>query len=116
MRVNRTTMDIDNQGTAPCIINGRTMIPIRALIEAMGGTVSWNGTLQQVTLTLDGKTLYLRIGESYAFDRNNTYALDSAPVLSNGRTLLPVRAVVEYFGGSVSWNGSARCVTIQYTK
>ncbi|MBQ4086815.1 MAG: InlB B-repeat-containing protein [Clostridia bacterium] len=116
MRVNRTTMDIDSQGTAPCIINGRTMIPIRALIEAMGGTVSWNGTLRQVTLTLDGKTLYLRIGENYAFDQNNTYALDSAPVLTNGRTLLPVRAVVEYFGGSVSWNSSARCVTINYRK
>jgi len=116
MRVAGIATNIDNQGTAPCIINGRTMIPIRALIEAMGGTVGWNGTLQQVNLELDGKTLFLRIGENYAFDNQNTYALDSAPVLMNGRTLLPVRAIVEYFGGEISWDASTRCVTINYSK
>lgn len=116
MSVDGKWVNIDSQGTSPSIINGRTMIPIRAVIEAMGGTVSWNGNLQQVTLKLDGKTLYLRIGENYAFDDNDTFKLDSAPILAEGRTLLPVRAVVEYFGGSVSWNNSDRCVTITYSK
>lgn len=116
MSVNGRNVEIDSQGTSPCIINGRTMIPIRAVIEAMGGTVSWNGNLQQVTLKLDGKTLCLRIGENYAFDENDTFELDSAPVLIDGRTLLPVRAVVEYFGGRVSWNNSSRSVTIKYDK
>lgn len=116
MRVNGASVNIDEQGTAPCIINSRTMIPIRALIEAMGGTVGWNGTLRQVTLDLGGKTLYLRIGENHAFDKNKTFALDSAPVIINGRTLLPVRAVVEYFGGSIAWNDASRCATINYKK
>ncbi len=116
MSVNDKYVDIDNLGTSPCIINSRTMVPIRAVIEAMGGEVSWNQNLKQVTLKLDGKTLYLRIGESYAFDENNSYKLDSAPVNMNGRTLLPIRAVIEYFGGSVSWNNSSRIVTIKYNK
>ncbi len=116
MSVNGKYVNIDNQGTVPCIINDRTMVPIRAVIEALGGTVGWNQNLKQVTLKLDGKTLYLRIGESYAFDENKSYKLDSAPVLVDGRTLLPVRAVVEYFGGSVSWNNSTRSVTIKYSK
>lgn len=116
MYVDGKSVNIDSQGTAPRIINGRTMIPIRALIEAMGGSVNWNGNIQQITLQKDGKTLYLRIGENYAFDNKETYALDSAPVIINGRTLLPVRAVVEYFGGTVGWDGSSKCVTIQYEK
>lgn len=116
MSVNGKYVNIDNQGTTPCIINNRTMVPIRAVIEAMGGTVGWNQNLKQVTLKLDGKTLYLRIGESYAFDEDESYPLDSAPVLIDGRTLLPVRAVVEYFGGSVSWNNQTKCATIKYSK
>ncbi len=116
MSVNGKYVAIDSQGTTPRIINDRTMVPIRAVIEAMGGTVSWNGNLQQVTLKLDEKTLYLRINENYAFDENSSFELDSAPVLIDGRTLLPVRAVVEYFGGSVSWNNTTKCVTIEYTR
>ncbi len=116
MTVNGKYVSIDNQGTTPRIINDRTMVPIRAVIEAMGGTVSWNQNLKQVTLKLDGKTLYLRINENYAFDDRDSFELDSAPVLIDGRTLLPVRAVVEYFGGSVSWNNTTKCVTIEYSK
>lgn len=116
MNVNGKSVNIDSQKTAPCIINGRTMIPIRALIEAMGGTVGWNQSLQQITLDLKGKTLYLRVGENYAFDRSETFELDSPPVIKNGRTLLPVRAVAEYFGATISWNSSSKCVTVKIKK
>lgn len=107
---------IDTLGTTPVILNSRTMLPIRCVIEAMGGTVAWDSATKTVTLTRGTEMLNLRIGTGYAWDTFDTYPLDSAPVIINGRTLLPVRAVVEYFGGSVSWDGTLKAVTITFTE
>ncbi|MBQ8264654.1 MAG: InlB B-repeat-containing protein [Oscillospiraceae bacterium] len=106
---------IDSLGTTPAIINSRTMLPIRCVIEAMGGKVAWDAATKTVTLTKGDEQLNLRIGTAYAWDSSKTYALDSAPVIVNNRTLLPVRAVVEYFGGKVAWDGSLKAVTITFT-
>ena len=114
MSVDGSIVPIDAQGTMPSIINGRTMLPIRAVMEAMGGSVAWDNSTKTITLSKDGEVLKLRIGSSYAWDSERAYALDSAPVIIGGRTLLPVRAVVEYFHGIVEWDNSAKCVTISY--
>ena len=105
---------IDTLGTVPQITNGRTMLPIRCVIEAMGGDVYWDGSSETVTMTCGGKTLRMRIGQKNAWDANNTYPLDSAPVVVGGRTMVPVRTVVEYFGGTVEWNGELSMVTIKF--
>ncbi len=48
----------------------------------------------------------------YAVVDNRTKPLDCAPVLRDGRTLLPIRAVMEPFGFSVAWDGESRSVLI----
>ncbi len=107
--------NIDDSGTVPIIINGRTMIPVRAVIESMGGTVGWDGSTRTVSCTIGDKTLYLRIGNSRVWDAiGNAGILDSVPVIRNGRTLLPIRYVVEYFGGTVGWDGGTQTVTITW--
>ena len=105
---------IDSFGTTPLIRNGRTLLPIRAIIEAMGGKVGWDSATRTVSLSLDGKELYMRIDHSYMWDEGASYALDSVPVIIGGRTMLPVRAVMEYFGASVAWDGAARTAAITY--
>ncbi len=107
--------NIDNLGTVPVVINGRTMIPVRAVIEAMGGNVGWDNSTRTVSCTIEEKTLYLRIGNSKVWDAiGYTGILDSVPVIRNGRTLLPIRYVVEYFDGTVGWDGSTKTVTITW--
>lgn len=116
----KMTMDgvskaIDEQGTVPVIRNNRTLLPVRAVFEAMGGTVGWDNASRVVSLTKDGKTLYLGIDNALSWDsKGRYYTLDSAPVILNNRTMLPIRFVVEYFGGSVSWNDATRSVIITY--
>ncbi len=107
--------NIDSLGTVPVIINGRTMIPVRAVIEAMGGNVGWDGSTRTVSCTIGEKTLYLKIGSKKVWDSlGDTGILDSVPVIRNGRTLLPIRYVVEYFDGTVGWDGGAQTVTITW--
>lgn len=115
IRVDGVVSPIDSLGTTPAIINSRTMLPIRAVIEAMGGSVAWDADTKTVSLARGAQQLNLRIGAGYAWDSASTYRLDSPPVIVGGRTLLPVRAVVEYFGGTVSWDASLKAVTISYT-
>lgn len=50
MQVNGVDMPIDERGTAPTVIHDRTLLPVRAVIEQMGGTVAWDGAAQAVTL------------------------------------------------------------------
>lgn len=115
MTVNGTSQAIDAQGTVPVIRNSRTLLPVRAIFESMGGTVGWDNTSRVVSLTKDGKTLYLGINNAMSWDsQGKYYTLDSAPIILNSRTMLPIRFVVEYFGGTVSWNGTTQTVTVQY--
>lgn len=114
--VDGTSYYIDSLGTTPLIVNNRTLLPIRAVIEAMGGTVGWNGSTKVVTLSVGNRELNLQIDSKTMWDASNVYTLDTAPVIIGGRTMLPVRAVAEYFGATVSWDGSSKTTTIEYVK
>ena len=115
MYINGRPSSIDGQGTVPVIRNDRTLLPVRAVFEAMGGTVGWDNDTRIVTLNLDGKTLYLQIGTAKAIDGNLAqYPLDTAPVIINNRTMLPIRFIVEFFDGTVEWDGDTRTVLIKY--
>ena len=113
MTINGRSTPIDEQGTAPVIRDNRTLLPVRAVIEALGGTVKWNEKQRQVSLTMDRKSLYLVIDSRTLKDnKGKTWEMDTAPIIENGRTLLPIRAVAEYFGASVEWEEDSRTVTI----
>ena len=116
MTVNGKVTPVDELGNTPIIRNSRTMLPIASLMLAMDGTVGWDGSTKTVTLKRNGKTMFLRIGTSFAWDENGLAVaqLDSPPIIINGRTMLPVAAVVLYFGAEIKWDGTARTVTITY--
>ncbi len=115
MYVNSKGQNIDENGTVPVIKNGRTLLPVRAVIENMGGKVSWNGQSRTVILENDNNKLFLQIDNSTAWDdKGNVYTLDTAPEIINDRTMLPIRFVAEYFGATVSWNEEDKSVSIHY--
>lgn len=100
--------------SAPMIISGRTLVPIRAVAERMGYTVNWDGANQLVTLTsYDGaNVLFFGIGNNIAFKNNQEIMLDVPATIVDGRTYLPVRAVSEAMDAVVNWNGASRTVEI----
>lgn len=60
------TVDLDGKQLSfdvqPTIENGRTLVPLRAIFEAMGANVDWNQSTQTATATKDGTTVKLTIG------------------------------------------------------
>lgn len=113
MTVNGTQSEIDpGRGTAPVIQNGRTLVPIRAIVEAMGGTVNWDGETQTALLEYNGDAITLTIGSNTAYLNENENTLDTTPAVINGRTMLPIRFIAESFGFDVDWDEDTKTITI----
>ena len=97
-------------------VNGRVMVPFRAIAEAMGAKVDYNAG--QVTASKDGQTLSFTLGskEVRVLDSTgqlvNTIGFDAALYKKNGRTYVPVRLFGEGFGLTVQWDEDARTVVM----
>lgn len=96
----------------PVIENGRTLAPVRAVFEAMGGTVTWNQASKEVTLVKDDMTVKLTIGSKSAYINGTEKTLDVPARLIKDRTMIPVRFVSEALGCEVSWDAKSRIVSI----
>ncbi|HIU57152.1 MAG TPA: copper amine oxidase N-terminal domain-containing protein [Candidatus Ornithomonoglobus merdipullorum] len=96
----------------PQIINDRTMVPLRAIFEALGASVDWDDSTRTVISSKDGITISLTVDSSTMYVNGNAVTLDSPACIVNGRTLVPVRAISEAYNTTVSWNGDTQTVTI----
>ncbi len=94
------------------IVNDRTMLPIRIVAESLGGTVTWNGELQRVTIQKGADVILITIGADTAYVNGTAVKLDAAAFVENGRTYLPPRFVSETLGAQVAWNEAEKTVTI----
>ncbi len=113
MEVNGLETEIDlGRGTKPFVSNSRTLVPIRAIIEAFGGRVDWDESSNSVLLTLEDDTIKLVIDNNIAYLNSKAYTLDVAPTAINGRTMLPIRFVAESFNLGVGWDGTTQTITI----
>lgn len=112
MTVNGETTTIDALGTTPLLMNDRTLLPIRAIVEALGGTVNWNADTRTATLTLADNELRLTANSTTAYFNGTATTLDTAPVIINDRTMFPIRFVAESFGFAVNWDEQNKTVTI----
>lgn len=97
---------------APVAVQGRVLLPLRAIFEGLGSTVDWNQSKQTVTATKGNTTVVLKMKSRTATINNQTVALDVPAQAISGRTMVPVRFVSEALGATVNWNSSARSVTI----
>lgn len=96
----------------PQIISGRTMVPIRAIFEAMGASVEWDGTTRTATCQRGSTVVKMSVGSATMYINETAVSMDIAPLILNNRTLAPARFVAEAFGGVVGWNGETRTVDI----
>ena len=107
--VNGSKVEFDVQ---PQIINGRTMVPMRKIFEALGAVVSWDSPSQTATGKKDDIVVNVSIDSTVLFKNGSPKVLDVAPCLIDGRTLVPARAIAESFDCTVDWDDRTRTVVI----
>lgn len=116
MTVNGVKQEIDpGRGTVPMIESGRTLLPVRAVVEAMGGAVAWDEETQTTVLAKGDAIILLTMGSHTAFLNETAHTLDTVPVIINDRTMLPIRFIAEGFGYEVNWDGDTSTVTLTGT-
>jgi hypothetical protein len=103
------TLTFDSE---PMIIDGRTMVPMRAIFEALGATVTWDANTRSVSSSGNGVEIVLTVGSATAYKNGTVITLDAAPLISRGRTLVPLRFIAESFGARVNWDETTYSVYI----
>lgn len=113
--VDERELTFSDQGPVIVPETGRTLIPLRFVLEATGAKVKWDGENKRVTVSAkdNRNRVILNIGSdemqmyyypSIAESVDGTKKLDQAPVIMNDRTMIPVRAVLEGIGAKVDWD------------
>jgi len=97
----------------PLIENGRTLVPLRAIFEAMGATVTWNDTTNTVTATKGSTIVILPMASTTPTVNGEIYKLDVPAKIVSNRTLAPLRFVGEALGGNVGWDENSSTINIQ---
>ncbi len=109
LKVNGIVVETD---TPPYIRNDRTMVPMRAIFEALGAIVTWNDDTKTARGVKGETTVEITVGENLIYKNGEATLLDCAAEIVNGRTMVPVRAIGEAFGATVTWDNDNRTVNI----
>ena len=96
----------------PEIVDDRVMVPMRTIFETFGAKVKWDSDTQTITAKKKSKTIQMTIGSSDMTKNDETYSFDVSPIIEDGRTLVPIRAISDMLGLDVEWNEKNNTVTI----
>jgi hypothetical protein len=113
---------IRTMDTAPIIKDSRTVLPIRYVVEPLGGEVFWDNVDKMVTITMGSDIIKLWIGNNTANVNGTNVFIDPENanvmpiIIPPGRTMLPLRFIAENLGCDVSWLAGPKEVTVIYEK
>ena len=107
IKVNGKYLDFDG-----VIRRDRTLVPVRDIIEALGGTVDYSDSDKSVRAALGGSIIDMRIDSAVMTVDGAEKALDVPAQLIGEKTMLPLRALAESAGFAVDWDERIKCVYI----
>lgn len=105
---NKLTFEVE-----PVLENGRVLVPLRSIFEALGARVDWDEATSTVTAVKGNDTIQLVAGRKTAYRNGNALELDMPAKIVQGRMLVPVRFVSESLNARVDWDDVSRTVVIR---
>ncbi|MCL6458904.1 MAG: phosphodiester glycosidase family protein [Gorillibacterium sp.] len=93
--------------------DGRTMVPVRFVTQALGGTIEWNQATQKVGVMRGTQLADMWLGQKTMVMNGKTVVSDAPPVLLSATTMIPLRILSEYFHWKVIYNDAAKTVTLE---
>lgn len=109
---------IVNMDQSPVIGNGRTLVGLRAIAEALGAQISWDGASRTATVRLGDREVVVQVGSNrvvvHQIDQPDLFIHnDIAPAIVSGRTMVPARVLSEGLGLQVTWTAETRTVDLR---
>lgn len=112
--INGSELAIPEGDTQPFIDSDRTLVPMRAIFEALGAQVNWDGETRTIVSydPISDVSITMQIDSATMFVGETPIELDVPAKIVNDRTVVPVRAIAEGMSSKVDWDGATRTVTV----
>lgn len=98
--------------TPPTIVNGRTLVPVRAIFEELGAVVTWDNDTRTATGVRGDLKVEIQIGNKTAYVNGEPHELDVPAQIINNRTMVPARFIAESLDCVVTWYGSTSTAAV----
>ena len=105
-------IDCESYGSPATIVDGRTLVPLRAIFESLGATVEWDKDTRTATSKLGDTQIKLTVGENVLYKNGTAIKIDVPASIINNRTMVPARAIADSFGVGVDWDKNTRTVIL----
>ncbi len=89
----------------------RTYVPVRFVVEFLGGSVLWDSTTKTITISLGGE-IKLTVGSDVAYVNGKAVKLDVPVFIKDNRSFVPLRFIAENLGFKVEWNENDKTIKI----
>lgn len=99
-------------GQQPEVVERRTLIPLRGIFEKMGYGIEWNADLKTATISNKVQTIVVRSGHKGMKVNNNDTLLDVPAQIIEGSLMVPLRAVVESTGATITWDAPTKTIYV----
>ncbi len=114
------TVTVDNEAVVfedqqPVIVEGHTLVPVRAVFEKAGATVTWDQPTQTATISNDEYVVTIKYGDSVMYRNGEAIELEQPADVINNRTMIPVRAIAEAMNYAVTWDGHHSLILVSTT-
>ncbi|UUZ82622.1 phosphodiester glycosidase family protein [Paenibacillus sp. P26] len=117
LTINKKDVTVNGKGMtleqAPVIKEGNTLIPIRFVTDALGGTVRWDDAERKVTVIRGDKMVDLWVDNKDLIANGQRITAEVAPTIMNNLTVVPLRILSENLGWKVTWDGKTQQITLQ---
>lgn len=114
--VNAVSLYVDttklNPDVPPTIVENRTLVPLRAIFEALGATVAWDADTRTATGTTDDTVVVIQIDNTTAYVNGEARTLDVPAQILQNRTMVPARFVSEALGCDVTWDSATQTAAV----
>lgn len=114
------TVTVDNEAVVfedqqPVIVEGHTLVPVRAVFEKAGATVTWDQPTQTATISNDEYVVTIKYGDKVMYRNGDAIELEQPADVINNRTMIPVRAIAEAMNYAVTWDGHHSLILVSTT-
>ena len=104
---------VDFEGQSPTFVDGHVLVPVRGVFEALDFAVLWHGEAQRIILIRGSTNVIIFVDEDTFFVNGVAHKLDVPAQIIEGRTLLPIRPVLESIGYYMDWDSRSNAVVIK---
>ncbi len=112
IKVDGAEVDCAQYGQLPVIVEGRTLVPLRSVFEALGATVEWNDAERCAEAVRGDVNISVKVDSTDMIVNGEVKVIDVPATIMSDRTMVPVRAIAEAFGCFVDWDNDSRSVVI----